>query len=379
MRFAGICGFVTHAGVALVAGAAAIGGRAATACARGTRFTCRAELSVVAGEPFVGRLCFAGVGRFVTHAGVALVACAAAIGGRPAAASARGTRFAGCAELNVVAGEPLVGRLRFTGVGRFVTHPGIALVTRAAAIGGRSSATSARRTCFARGAELAVIATGTVKYGLRFAGVGGLIAYAGVTLIAGAAAINRRSSAASARGARFASRAELSVVAGKSFVGRLPLAGVRRLIANTRIALITRAAAIRSRSAAATTGRASLACIAEQPVVACRTIEYGLRVAGIRRLVTDTSVALVACAAAIGWRSAAAHADRTSLARGAEQDVVAGEPFVGGLWFAGVGGLIADAVVALIARAAAIGRCPAAAYTDRACLANRAEQAVIAA
>ena len=159
MRFAGIGRFVAHAGVALIARSAAVRRRSAVAHAAGAGLPVVAEQPVITGAAFVCRLRIAGVADLVAHADVALIACAAAIRTGPAVAHAGRTGFTRGAKQIVVAAEPFVGGLRFACVGRLVANTYVALIARAATVGGRSAAACAGSTSFARIAEQTVIAT----------------------------------------------------------------------------------------------------------------------------------------------------------------------------------------------------------------------------
>jgi len=189
--------------------------------------------------------------------------------------------------------------LRFAGIGGFVTDPGVTLIAGAAAIGCRSATAEAACAGFAHSAEQTVVTRRTVEYRLGLARVGCFVADAGVALIAGAAAVGRRTAAAHAGRAGFAYRAKLTIVAGRTVNHGLRLARVRGLVAYAGVALVAGAAAIGRRTAAADAGRTGLTRVAELAVVTCRTIQHWLGFASIGCFVADTGVALIACAAAI--------------------------------------------------------------------------------
>ena len=378
MRFTDVGGFVADPGVTLIPGAATIGRRSAAAHTDRTSLARCAELAVVTRRTVEYGLSLALVGTFVTNAGVALIAGAAAIGSRPAVAKTQSARFADGAELTVVARESFVCGLGFTGIRGFVANTGVTLIAGAAAIRRRAAAADTRRTRLARGAELTVIARRPVEDGLRFAGVGGFVAHPVVALIAGAAAIGRRSAAARPGGTGFAYRTELTVVASRTVEDGLRFAGIGGFVAHPVVALVAGAAAIRRRTAAAHACRTGFARCAKLTVVAGRPVEDGLCFAGIGGLVAHAAVALIAGAAAIGGRPAAASPRRTGFARCAELTVVAGESLVGGLCFTGIRCFIAHAGVALIAGAAAIGGQAAAANAGRTSFTRYAELEVVA-
>ena len=79
---------------------------------------------------------------------------------------------------------------------------------------------------------------------MGFARVGGFVAHAHVALVVKRRAIGRGASATRAHGAGLAGGAEQTIIASRSFVSGLRLAGIGGFVASTDVALVTRPAAI---------------------------------------------------------------------------------------------------------------------------------------
>ena len=180
---------------------------------------------------------FTRIGCFVADAGVALIAGAAAIGRRTAAAHAQCAGFAHGAELTVVAGRAVNHGLWFAHVGCFVADAGVALIAGAAAISGRTTAADTRGAGFARRAELTVVAAQSLVDGRGLARAGTGVAHADITCVVQGGTIDRRSSAYAAR-TDVAGGAEVAVIAREAFVGRLRLACISGFVANAEDTLI---------------------------------------------------------------------------------------------------------------------------------------------
>ena len=207
-------------------------------------------------------------------------------------------------------------------------------------------------------------------------------------MIVYAAAIGERASVADAERARFTGRTELAVIAGQPLVDRLRFARAGPGIAHAHVALIAKGGAIRGRSAACTaradiSGRAEITVVASVGIVRKYTRAQDARIVGTHIRVIAIGVAQAALAHAVEWvallalragyRRTGTIAGAANVGFGAEITVVARETFIGRLGLACVGGLVADAEVALIVERGAVDGGPAAAGARRASLAGRAE------
>src|SRR5439155_12253825 len=223
-------------------------------------------------------------------------------------------------------------------------------------------------------AIVTIVAEAPVRLGGIRAGTGVRVARPGlVTLIRGRAE-DRGTPLAGAALAGVGPRAGVPVVAERAIAlgGALTLHG--GLVADGPVARVEERRAV-SRRPAAHAAATGVVHRAELPIVA-RDAVRGRAGAASRRGVADAdAVALVACRADDGDPSAQACPAGVGL--GAEITVAAGCAVVHGGPLAAVRRLVADAVVALVARGAAVPRRPAA-HASRAGVAHGAEGAIVA-
>jgi len=375
LRLTGVGSFVADTPRARAVQRRAVAGRRPRAHAVVARVADGAELAVVARAALMGGLRLTGVGRFITDTdGTRAVECRAVAACRPGA-HAVVAHVADGTELAVVAGAALIGGLRLTRVGRLVADArGARTVQRRAVTSCRPGA-HAVVALVTDGAEIAVVAAVALVCGLGLTRVGVLVTDAGGARTVQRRAITGRRPSAGTVAAYVADGAEIAVVAHAALVGRLGLTRVGLLVTDADRACPIQCRAVTGRPATCPIV-AGVADGAEVAVATAVTLVGRLRLAGVGGLVADARHARSIQVRAVARRPAA----RSVVARvvdGAEVAVAAAVALIGRFWFALAGSLVANPPGAGAVQLGAVARRPPGARSATAGLTGGAEGAVV--